>query len=142
MRQVKETCLGTTTSDIINAIRTKADAGCEIVTDGVGETEVHTAQIECEDTGPARLCSLVGAGVLACDRDFCPSPSCGHANECDRTCGYCSEQGKGRRTQLVIGDVGCNPTELQSKTDEVNVACCDPGSDLCADGVPTSCDVR
>ncbi len=141
MSQVKETCLRTPDADILDAIKTTVEEGCEIITDGVGETTVREIRASCEDIGSVHLCSLVGTGILSCERDFCPSPSCGHASECDRTCGYCSEQAKGRRLQITIGDFGCNPEELRAKTDEVNDACCDPGSGLCADGVPTSCDV-
>lgn len=139
---MKETCLQTPEADILDAIKAKLDTGCEIITDGVAETQVQDVHASCEDIGSADLCSLVGTGILSCERDFCPSPSCGHASECDRTCGYCSEQAKGRRTQIVISAAACNPVELPSKTDEVNAACCDPGSGRCADGVPTSCDVR
>ena len=139
---MKETCLQTPDADILDAIKTTAEAGCEVVTEGVAETAVRDIRASCEDIGSADLCSLVGTGILSCESDFCPSPSCGHASECDRTCGYCSEQTKGRRMQIRIGNSGCNPDELRAKTDEVNDACCDLGSGNCADGVPTSCDVR
>ena len=115
MSQVKETCLQTPDADILAAIRAKSDTGCEIITDGVGETQVQDFRASCEDIGSADLCSLVGSGVLSCERDFCPSASCGHASECDRTCGYCSEQTKGRRMQIHIGNSGCNPDELRAK---------------------------
>ena len=49
----------------------------------------------CGDAG-GRICDLIGAG-LTCDRDFCST--CGHAGECDLTCGFCQSTERER---------GCN----------------------------------
>ena len=91
----------------------------------------------CVDTGDEALCSLVTGGLLSCSIDFCPGV-CPHASACDATCGYCQQPDGGggggddgddhggrRSLQINIHDSPCSSAEFQSRTDRVNVQCCD-----------------
>ena len=127
---------------------------------------------DCEDTGPDALCGMVGQGLLHCVDDFCPDCGestssshydsisrmlterllvvAAHAGSCDRTCGFCPDvpadgKGKGRRRgQIVVNhDSNCEPADFETRTNEVNAACCDDGNAAqCAAGVPNTCDAR
>lgn len=95
---------------------------------------------------------------MHCNEDFCPD--CQHGNACDLTCGFCDEApssgdskshhgGKGagsedgrRQNQITIDAGVCSPLDFQSRTDDVNSACCDEGGDACTAGVPNQCDAR
>ena len=39
--------------------------------------------------------------VMSCEEDFCNSPSCRLAGQCDSTCGFCSDPGDGHRRLLA-----------------------------------------
>ena len=70
-------------------------------------------------------------------------PTCGrHASECDKTCGFCGAHRRRRRNQIVPGDDSkCPFADYTNRIATVNEACCDePG--VCADGVPTVCDLK
>jgi hypothetical protein len=110
--------------------------GCPIDVNGVAETTVDAGQDHaCVDTGDEALCSLVTGGLLSCSIDFCPGV-CPHASACDATCGYCQQPDGGggddgddhggrRSLQINIHDSPCSSAEFQSRTDRVNVQCCD-----------------
>ena len=153
VEDLRTECLATPVPDIIaELIRMRDEDGCTIDGDGIGEEEVHArAPDECDDSGGDVLCGLIAAGVLTCERDFCPQ--CEHAHQCDTSCGFdCSSQGsssggKHRRVQGIQLHNVCSALNLGEMVGPVNIACCDDGrQDACTGGgnagVPTFCDVK
>ena len=140
------------------------------ILDGVAEVEVvDGAGGECLDTNdncPIFLSmgvacdTLVGTCDLTCEvcqpcEDI--NPNCGQfiamgvtcenlVGTCGLTCGVCGHRRRtldvhrGRRVQETPS---CDLANLQANTAKINEACCDtrPG-DVCADGVPTTCDAK
>ena len=98
-------CDDVTVPEIIAAMQEMQDAGCDLDTDGVGQSTVTTDTSGCSDTAPASLCSNVASGLMTCNDDFCPD--CRHAGQCDRTCSFCGH----RRQQIHFSDV-CNAVSL------------------------------
>eukprot|EP01050_Picozoa_sp_SAG11_P011746 SAG11_NODE_1266_length_5342_cov_4.156369_5_plen_265_part_00 len=99
----------------------------------------------------------VESGFLTCDADFCNTvptieAPCDLAGHCDRTCGFCTAQDDGnhrrllmtedvrRRAQFSLGT--CDTANFAAMTAEVDEACCDPGTNVCATGVPGECDAK
>lgn len=151
IHDLRTMCLSISGVDAIGELaRMHDDPNCTVRIDAVAETVVPEAS-ECEDTGDARLCGLVNAGILSCEADFCPS--CGsNAGKCDNTCGLCGHSndnsGKSghRRSQGISLHSGCGMVNLAEKVAPVNTACCDIGREaICqggGTGVPTVCDAQ
>ena len=92
---LRSLCLAMPPEDALAELSRLEGEGCQVDTDGVAQTRWESSGTTCGDAG-GRICDLIGAG-LTCDRDFCST--CGHAGECDLTCGYCQSTGRKR---------GCN----------------------------------
>eukprot|EP01050_Picozoa_sp_SAG11_P016447 SAG11_NODE_2246_length_3639_cov_1.957062_5_plen_269_part_00 len=138
-------CLAIPASDIIGMLKTLQDRGqCPpTALDAVGETEVVVGP--CANVWGGERCELgVASGVMTCDRDFCntvPTKNnpCVVAGQCDRTCGFCSDDSsEGHRRALALleklrrlqmAHVRCNPATFADEAATVDDACCDGAPD-------------
>lgn len=150
-------CLDVPVSDLVEMLTALRDSGqcpAEIL-DGVGTTDSKADA--CEDVWSRNCGMAVESGFLTCDADFCNTvpaidAPCDLAGHCDRTCGFCTAQDDGnhrrllmieavcRRAQFSLGT--CDTADFAAMTAEVDEACCDPGTDVCATGVPGECDAK
>eukprot|EP01050_Picozoa_sp_SAG11_P016425 SAG11_NODE_2242_length_3643_cov_7.584368_5_plen_494_part_00 len=150
-------CLDVPVSDLVEMLTALRDSGqcpAEIL-DGVGTTDSKADA--CEDVWSRNCGMAVESGFLTCDADFCNTvptidAPCDLAGHCDRTCGFCTVQDDGnhrrllmieavrRRAQFSLGT--CDTANFAAMTAEVDEACCDPGTDVCATGVPGECDAK
>eukprot|EP01050_Picozoa_sp_SAG11_P028020 SAG11_NODE_7329_length_1160_cov_0.973610_1_plen_266_part_10 len=146
-------CAAIPPATLIDELKALQDRGqCPpTVLDSVAATEVKAPG--CADRWDGDRCALsISSGIMTCEHDFCNTvyPPCVMAGQCDRSCGFCGDDGSGHRRLLALleqlrrlqmSHMTRSPSSFETDAAAVDATCCDDEGS-CTNGIPGECDAK